>query len=102
MVAAHGRQIEHGVKGRDLVNPDVWHLEKIGDIANRWFRQPAIMLLLRSPQDRNDRSLLAALRIFLDLLHSPRKVLMRELEVAWLIGVKTANGHAAFPWVLVC
>ena len=102
MVAADGHQIEHSVEGRDLVDADVWHLEKIGDIADRRLRQPAIMLLLRSPQDWYDRSLLTPFRVLLDLLHGPRKVLRRELEVARLVGIKTADGHAAFPWVLVC
>src|SRR5205807_522887 len=50
---ADGLQLEHRVKGRDLQRADIRHIEQIGDRADRGFRNPALMLLLDAPQDRD-------------------------------------------------
>ena len=45
-------QIEHGVEGRDLERANMRHAEEVGDMTDRYFRQPAAVLLLRAPQQR--------------------------------------------------
>ena len=89
------RQIEHGVEGRDLERADLRHAEEIGDVLDRLLRQPAAGLLLRAPQQRDDRGGLPALRIFGDLALGPIEILGREGEALGLdrgIG-EAADGH---------
>jgi hypothetical protein len=43
-------QVEHCVKRRHFERANVGHAEKVGDMTDRRFRQPAAMLLLRPPQ----------------------------------------------------
>ncbi len=71
------------------------HAEEIGDMADRRLRQPAAGLLLCAPQQRNDRRLLAAFRIFLDLLFGPGQVVLAEGKLLRLdVGRgETANAH---------
>src|SRR5512136_305677 len=54
------------------------HAEKVGDMTNRRFRQPAAMLLLRAPQQRDNRRLLPPFRIFGNFLLRPGKVILAE------------------------
>ena len=72
------------------------HAEHLGDMPDRRLRQPAAVLLLRPPQQRNDRRLLAAFRIFLDLLLRPCGILRREGKILRLQvrRSKAANGHS--------
>jgi hypothetical protein len=48
-------EIEHRVKGRNFERADMRQAEKIRDMANSRLRQPAAGLLLRTPQQRDDR-----------------------------------------------
>ena len=88
-------QLEHRVEGRDLEHADIGHVEQVGDGADRGFRNPALVLLLRPPQDRDHRRGLAAGRIFRDLRFRPREILVREREARGLqfLRCKTADGH---------
>src|SRR6516225_9228938 len=65
---ADRRELEHRVEGRNLEHADVRHLEQVSDGADRGFRNPALMLLLHPPEDRNRRRGLTAGRIFGHLL----------------------------------
>src|SRR5262249_36168153 len=60
------RQVEHRVEGRDFEHADVGHAEKIGNRPDRRLRDPAAGLLLRAPQNRQDRRGLPTWRIFGD------------------------------------
>src|SRR3954453_22728985 len=64
-------QLEHGVEGRDLQRPDIGHLQEVGDRADRGFRDPAAVLLLHPPQDRDHRRGLSPRREFCNLLLRP-------------------------------
>src|SRR5262249_16630028 len=93
VVAADRRQIEHGVKRRDLIDPDIGHAEHVSDAAQRGLRQPAAHLLLGTPQDRKHSRSLAAFGIFLDLGLGPFKVLRREGKSLRLLGGEAADAH---------
>jgi hypothetical protein len=75
---ADRREQEHGVEGRDLEHADARHVEDFGDMLDRLLRQPAARLLLRAPEQRDHRRLLAPLRIARDHLVGPGAVLRRE------------------------
>ncbi len=99
MEFADRREIEHRVEGRDLEHADIRHAEQLGDMLDRLLRQPAAGLLLRAPQQRDHRRLLAAFRIFRDLLLRPGEILRREGEVLRLqmrFG-EAADGHLSGP-----
>src|SRR6185369_8654958 len=71
------------------------HSEHLADMTDRGLRQPAAVLLLGAPQQRNDRRLLAAGRVFLDLLLRPGRILSREgkfLRLKMRVG-QTTDGH---------
>ena len=71
------------------------HAEHLRDMLDRLLRQPAAGLLLRAPQQRDHRRLLAAFRIFRDLLLRPGEIVRREGELLRLqmrFG-ETADGH---------
>src|SRR5690242_294251 len=74
-------QIEHRVKRRDLKRADMRHAEEIRDVTDRCLRQPAAMLLLRPPQERNDRRLLPPWRKLRGFLLRPGKVVLAEGKV---------------------
>src|ERR1700761_1465471 len=59
-------QLEHGVESRDLKRPDVGHFKQIRDRTDRSFRNPATMLFLHPPQDRDHRRRLTAWRMLGD------------------------------------
>src|SRR5262245_25419579 len=88
-------QVEHGVEGRDLESADVRHAKQVRDVLDRLLRQPAAGLLLRAPQQWNNRGDLPALRILVDLLLGPIEILRREGEASGLqLGRgETTNGH---------
>ena len=71
------------------------HVEQIRDRPDRGLRNPALMLFLHPPQDRDHRGGLAAFRIFGDLLLGPGEVIRREREVRGLqfFGSEAADGH---------
>jgi hypothetical protein len=71
------------VEGRDLEPPDVWHIEHVGDRLDRRLCHPAF-LLLRQHQQRDDRRLLAALRILLDPLLGRCRIRPVKGEGGWL------------------
>jgi hypothetical protein len=61
---AHRLELEHRVESRDFQHADIGHVEQIGDgLADRRLAHPAVMLLLRAPQQRDDRGGLTAFRI---------------------------------------
>ena len=93
VVAADRRQIEHGVEGCDLIDPDIGHSEHAGDVAERGLWQPAAHLLLRPPQNREHGGSLAAFGIFLDLSPGPFKVFRRKGETLRLLGGEAADAH---------
>jgi hypothetical protein len=74
---------------------DVRHAQHLGDIADRGFRQPAVVLLLGTPQQRNDRRLLAAVGIARDHLLGPSQIVRREGEFLGLLfgRCEAAIGH---------
>ena len=86
-----------GAEG-DLERADVGHVEQIRDRADRGFRNPAVMLFLHPPQDRNHRRRLAAFRIFGDLRFGPGKILRCERKVRGLqfLWSEAADGHLRF------
>src|ERR1051325_1980505 len=77
---ADRREQKHGVEGRDLEHADVGHAEQVGDVLDRLLRGPAARLLLRAPEQRDHRRLLAAFRILGDLLFRPGEVGLGEGE----------------------
>ncbi|GJE72328.1 hypothetical protein CHKEEEPN_3882 [Methylorubrum podarium] len=83
---ANRLQGEHRVEGRDLQHADMRHAELIGDRLDRLLRQPAAVLLLRLPQQRDHGRGLPALRIFRDLAARPVDVLGGEREALGLLG----------------
>ena len=94
-LAADRLELEHRVEGRDLEHADLRHAEHLGDVLDRRLRQPAAVLLLRPPQQRDHRRGLAAFRIFGDLALRPVEILRREGELLRLqFGRrKAADGH---------
>ena len=44
MITAHGREIVHRVKGRNLIRPHIRHAEIVRDIFDHRHRQPALRL----------------------------------------------------------
>ena len=88
-------QQEHGVERRHFQRADMRHAEHLGHVPDRRLRQPATVLFLRTPKQRDDRRLLAARRILRNLLLRPRGILRREGEFLRLnIGRgKAADGH---------
>src|SRR5262249_2561556 len=74
---------------------DVRHAEEVADMADRRFRQPAAMLFLCAPEQRNDRRLLAAFRIFGDFLFRPGEIRLVKGEILRLHfrGCKATNTH---------
>jgi hypothetical protein len=77
-------ELEHRVEGRDLQHADIGHVEHVGDDADRGFRHPALVLLLRPPEDGDDGGSLAARRILRDLLPGECEVLLRERKARGL------------------
>src|SRR3954462_6937933 len=92
---ADGREQEHRIECCDLEHADLGHAEKVSDMLDRLLRQPPVMLLLRAPQQRDHRRLLAAGWILRDLLLGPRAVPRREGEFLRLKMrvCKATNGH---------
>ena len=88
-----GRELEHRVEGGDLVDADVGHAQHVGDQPHGRLGQPAVVLLLRPPQQRDHGRGLLARRIVGDRRLGPRLVLRREGEGGGLVGVKSADGH---------
>src|SRR5690606_22432101 len=87
-------QVEHGVEGRDFQGADMRHAEKIRDVADGGLGQPAADLLLRAPEQRNDRRLLAAIRILLQLFLRPGEIVLAEGEVLRLHAGRGKAAHA--------
>ena len=96
-LAADRLEQEHRVEGRDLEHADLRHAEHFGDVLDRLLRQPAAVLLLRPPQQRDHRGGLAALRILRDLALRPVEIRRREGEFLRLqFGRReAADGHAS-------
>ena len=90
-------QLEHGVEGRNFQNADIRHVEQLGDVTDRRLADPAVILLLGAPQERDHRGGLPARRIPVDQLLRPRKIVFRELEAVWLFRGKSANCHGVIP-----
>src|SRR5262249_62192051 len=65
--------------------------EEIGAVLAGFFRQPAAGLLLCAPQQRDDRGMLPAFRIFGDLALGPIEILDREGEA---LGLERGIGEA--------
>ena len=66
-----GSSMEHRVEGGDLEHADHRHAEHLGHVLDRLLRQPAGMLLLGPPQQRDHRRGLPPFGIFRDL--APRQ-----------------------------
>jgi hypothetical protein len=64
-------ELELRVEGRDFQNADIGHVEHVGDVLDRGFRDPAI-LLLRAHQQRNDADCCGPSDICLIVLPWPR------------------------------
>jgi hypothetical protein len=90
---AHRLQLEHGVERRHFEHADIGHLQHFGDGTNGRLRQPALMLFLRAPKQRDDRRSLAAFGIFADLLLGPIFIIGRESKAFGLFFVEAANSH---------
>ena len=67
--------------------------QHVGDVADRWLRQPAAALLLRPPQQRDHGGGLPAFRVFLDLRLRPTQILRREGEGLGLLIGEAADAH---------
>jgi hypothetical protein len=95
MVASDRRQIEHRVEGRDLEHADLRHVEHLGDDLDGPLGDPAGLLLLRFPQQRDDSGSLPAFRILCDLRLRPGEILRRKGEVLRLNAFvcEATNGH---------
>ena len=85
------RQIIEHIELRAVRTLAFEHAEEIGDVLDRLLRQPATRLLLRAPQQRNDRGGLSAFRILVDLALGPIEILHREVEA---LGLKLGRGEA--------
>src|SRR6266699_5950161 len=92
-MGADRSEIEHGVESRHFQHADLRHAEHLADVLDRLLRQPAAGLLLRPPQQGNDRRGLAAFGIFGDLVLGPGEILRREGEARGLILSKAAGRH---------
>src|SRR3984957_14779704 len=86
-------KIEHRVKGRHFEHADLGHAEQFGGRLDRLLRQPTARLLLRPPQNRDDRGLLTARRIFRHPRLRPFEILRREGEARRLLLGETAHAH---------
>ena len=88
MIAAHGRQIVHGVEGRDLIDAHIGHIELAGDIFHHRHGQPALRLRFRTDlplgeiEQRHHGGLLAAGGIAGDDLLGLRGILCRPRKRA--------------------
>ena len=87
---ANRLQLEHEVERRDLKHADVGHAQHVGDGFNRRTTQPAF-LLLRAPQQRDNRAGLAPFGVLGDLRFGPLLVGSGEGKAFGLLGVKTAK-----------
>ena len=87
------RQIKHGVKSRHFQSADIWHVQHIGDVENGRFGQPATGLLLRLPEQRNNRAGLAAFGLFGNLPFRPLYVVGRERKFSRLFFIETTHAH---------
>ena len=76
----HRGELEHGVERGDLVDADVGHAQHVRDQAHGRLGQPAVVLLLRPPQQRDDGRGLLARRIVGDRGLGPGGILRRERE----------------------
>src|SRR5262249_27006368 len=90
---ADRREIEHGVKCRDFEHADLGHAEQIRRDFDRLLRQPATALLLRPPQDRDHRGLLAAFGILGDLRFRPGQIVGRKDKTRGLLFGQSAHAH---------
>src|SRR5262249_33807319 len=88
--ASDRRQVEHRVEGRDFERANLRHAEEVSDVLDRLLRKPA-GLLLRTPEQRDDRRTLPAIRIFGDLALGPIEILDREGEA---LGLNCGFGEA--------
>src|SRR5690606_4537454 len=75
----NGLQLEHEVECGDFQRPDMRHSQHVGHIFDGRFREPAL-LLLRTPEKRDERRGLAALGILGDLPLRPGEVGGGEFE----------------------
>ena len=91
-MAADRLQIQHGVEGRDLVDPDRRHVEQLGDMLHHRLGNPAVVLALREVEQRQHRARLATRRVLGD--HGVRlgPVLGREGE-----GLNAVSGLRPSP-----
>src|SRR5262249_24783582 len=88
-------EIEHRVERSNFQSADVRHAEEVADMADRRLRQPAAVLFLCAPEQRDDRRLLTAFRIFGNFLLRPGEILFVEREILRLHfrWSKAANAH---------
>ena len=86
---SHGLELEHEIECRNLKRADIGHAQHFGNAFNRWTRQPSL-LLLGTPQQRNNRRLLTPLWVFLNLRFGPCLVRRGKGKAFGLVVVKTA------------
>src|SRR6266436_5620564 len=84
-IASNWSQVEHRVKGCDLINPDRRHFEQLRDAIHRRPGQPSSMLALRQIQQRQHRARLTPSRVFGDVGFRPLEVLLGEIEARGLL-----------------
>ena len=92
MVAAHRRQIEHGVEGRHFENLDFRHVQQFRRGDDGGAGQPAAMGALREVEDRYHRAPLPPLRITGDDAPRLREGLIVEGEMR---GLQRVGGERA-------
>jgi hypothetical protein len=72
--------VEHGIEGRDLVDPHRRHLKELCDVVHDTDARPPFVLPLSDVEERDDRGLLVLRRIFGDDLLGPLDVVSCECE----------------------
>ena len=88
-------KLKHRVEGRDFKRADIGHVQHVCDVADRCLGEPAALLLLRAPHDRDHGRGLTSLRILRNLLVCPSEILPRKREARGLYFFRgqTTDGH---------
>ena len=90
-VLAHGRAIEHGVKGGNFVDTDGCHLTNLGHLVHGSEGQPAAALALGQVQERDHRCLFVVVRVLAQNVIHALVIFFRKVKVSCRIIVGRFN-----------
>jgi hypothetical protein len=100
--------VEHGIEGRDLVDPHRRHLKQLCDVVHDTDARPSLVLPLSDVEERDDRGLLVLRRIFGNDLLGPLDIVSCECEgylhgealsmiVVWSVGFESIPSGCYTP-----